>query len=541
MENGDLHETDLYESRGSDPNRLGHRHWIDRSELLRLIEQTLDALGYREIAKQLEVASEVKQEGNNVVSLRNSVLNGDWETAIDLLRQVPLTTEDQLKKAQFLVLEEKFLESLERQEWKTALEYLRSEITPLNIDTERVHRLAACFLCPTSDDLRSFAEWDGTSQTTRQKLLSTLQEIVPPNVMLPEGRLVQLLEQALEFQMNKSLFHNAFDVVPTLFADYVAGEEQIPRVVQHELWDHSDEVWNVEFSNDGKSLASCSRDGVTIIWQIHSHEEITKRLELHGHTEAVMYLSWSPDDQFLATTSRDKTLIIWEMEKGDRVRIIREHTEIVNCIRWLPDGQRFLSGSNDSTLCMWNLEGTKLKQLKTSRVQDLAISKDGSKVIIVGTDKKISVFDMETFEEIESVDCGINISAISLSRDGTKILASTQNRLIYLWEWNQEGHGVSQLTKPLRQYKLPDTGTNQQKYIIRACFGGWNEAFVLSGSEECVLYIWHKQSGRLIKELEGHSSTVNSVSWNPVDPSMCASASDDRSVIIWGATSKKSS
>jgi len=110
MENGDLHENDLLELQGNDPNRLGLRHWIDRSELLRLIEQTLDALGYDQIARQLEDVSEVKQEGNQVVRLRASILKGEWERAIDLLRQLPLTTEEQLKKAQFLILEEKFLE-----------------------------------------------------------------------------------------------------------------------------------------------------------------------------------------------------------------------------------------------------------------------------------------------------------------------------------------------------------------------------------------------------------------------------------------------
>ena len=48
------------------------------------------------------------------------------------------------------------------------------------------------------------------------------------------------------------------------------------------------------------------------------------------------------------------------------------------------------------------------------------------------------------------------------------------------------------------------------------------------------VYVWHKKREYPIAILDGHTKTVNCVSWNPVRHNMIASASDDMTIRIWG-------
>jgi WD40 repeat protein len=58
--------------------------------------------------------------------------------------------------------------------------------------------------------------------------------------------------------------------------------------------------------------------------------------------------------------------------------------------------------------------------------------------------------------------------------------------------------------------------------------------YIVSGSYDTTLCIWHSHDGRLLSTLQGHSSRVNSVAWSP-DGLRIASASDDRSIRTWDA------
>ena len=48
-------------------------------------------------------------------------------------------------------------------------------------------------------------------------------------------------------------------------------------------------------------------------------------------------------------------------------------------------------------------------------------------------------------------------------------------------------------------------GQKQGRFVIRSCFGGKAENFVLSGSEDASVYVWNRDQGGLIEVLSGHT------------------------------------
>lgn len=84
-------------------------------------------------------------------------------------------------------------------------------------------------------------------------------------------------------------------------------------------------------------------------------------------------------------------------------------------------------------------------------------------------------------------------------------------------------------------------GATQGYYTIHSTFGGENQVFVASGSEDNKVYVWHVKREKPVSILSGHARTVNCIAWNRRYPWMIASASDDATVRVWGPSAQSPS
>ncbi|XP_022243773.1 WD repeat-containing protein 26-like isoform X2 [Limulus polyphemus] len=503
-------------------------------DIIRLIGQHLRSLGLNRTTEQLIQESGCRLDHPAAEKFQMHVINGEWFKAeLDLnelksLLEVPQA----LVEMKFLLLEQKYLEHLENGHVLEALQCLRGELTPLKHNTTRVHELSSYMMCSTGEELRGMAQWDGKGALSRQKLMEKLQTFLPPSVMLPPRRLQTLLSQALELQRDHCLYHNtrANDSLEneSLLTDHVCTKEQFPCDTVQILNDHCDEVWFCRFSNNGQKLATGSKDSTVIIWDIDPVTlELRHRKTLEGHSYGLSYLSWSPDDNYLVACGRDdcSDLWVWNVETGNlRVKMNNSPEDSLTSCAWHKDGKKFVTGGSRGQFFQCDLDGTVLDSWEGVRVQCLWCRNDGKTVLAADTHYRIRGYNFEELTDFNIIQEDHEIMSFTCDDTGRLALLNIATQGVHLWDLEDK--------VLIRKFQ----GITQGYYLIHSCFGGTNQVFVASGSEDNKVYIWHIKREKPIAVLTGHTRTVNCVSWNPAYPSMLASASDDGTVRIWGPT-----
>lgn len=202
---------------------------------------------------------------------------------------------------------------------------------------------------------------------------------------------------------------------------------------------------------------------------------VSLKHQFSGHEKPVSYISWSPDDHQLLTCGEEEAVRRWDAESGECIHIYEKNgLGLISC-GWAPDGKRIFCGVTDKSISMWDLEGKELecwKGHRTVRISDLGITSDGKHVVSVCKENMIVLFGWESKVE-RVIQEDQPITSFVLSMDSKYVLVSLSNQEIHLW--NIEG-----TIKLVAKYK----GHKRSRFVVRSCFGGLDQAFIASGSED---------------------------------------------------------
>jgi WD40 repeat protein len=309
--------------------------------------------------------------------------------------------------------------------------------------------------------------------------------------MIPEHRLSVLLDEVKDNWISHCLYHNTA-ASPSLYLDHNCEREDFPTRPVLELKNHTDEVWFVQYSNDGTMLASASKDMTVRIYETKTYKVIYHLEEHQG--SGVTHLAWSPDDTKIVTccSQPENSARIWDVkvrhyitsdkhnltfQTGQCITYINEFTYPCTTAAWAPSGQHVVIGSQDDKYgCgIWDLEGRQHHNFcedgSKLRANDLAISPDGQRLVLV-TETSVVVFDFTSYEKIcEWRSDESKLTSVNISQDSRHMLISMNPDKIKLMDIDTGD--------VIRSFE----GHSQKHFIIRSAFGGAGENFVISGSE----------------------------------------------------------
>ncbi|MEL6442214.1 MAG: metallophosphoesterase [Cyanobacteria bacterium J06621_8] len=240
---------------------------------------------------------------------------------------------------------------------------------------------------------------------------------------------------------------------------------------------HKGVIYETFWSQDGKTIASCSEDKTIRLWDGLTGELLNI---LEGHDEWVRSISFSPDGLNLASASDDGTIRLWDIATGGHniitivdypVRVVRwspngkflasgfyynptiklwnttswnldavleGHKGSVLNLAWSPNSQNFVSVSDDRTVRLWDIRNRYL--LKTFKghsawIGGVDFSPNSNLFASSSRDGSIKIYNSETLDFIGTIEGHTSdIKSVSFSHDGRFLVSNSRDYSVRIWD-----------------------------------------------------------------------------------------------------------
>jgi len=293
---------------------------------------------------------------------------------------------------------------------------------------------------------------------------------------------------------------------------------------------------------------------IFIQWTLFSQE--VELVVQTGHAGVASIIEFSENGKLMATGGSDNNIILWEVRSGRQIKVFRGHTDIISDLAFVAEDQIIVSASKDKTIKLWNLqEDSAFKEFNLNfNPTSLTYSKPGNDIYF--TAKSLRNFDLDTlrlntFKSPKRKD----YTTVSVLNDGSLIYGGNRNRF-----YHYTSQGTKKIAGSVKNCQATPDGKSlivtskkgdivQYKYIngkfrFRRTFLAAhkkhnsaktiaiNDTRAVAFSADNVLTVYDLKTGRQIKHLKGHTLLGKDMKMTPDGKSVVSSAGDG-TIYMW--------
>jgi WD40 repeat protein len=267
----------------------------------------------------------------------------------------------------------------------------------------------------------------------------------------------------------------------------------------------------IDLNSAASIIAVGNADGQIQIINTDTGEHVLKPMRhatpFIGNVAAVEF---SPDGKMMATAGVDSSIVLWDADSRQSTgQPLLGHGAAVVSLAFTPDGKKLASGScaefhtagscNRGEVIMWDLETRQIDRVYTGTVgfsQAIAFSPDGSTLVVndcqrvevagACIESSLQLYDVKTGQEIDTEFFGHTgfIWSADFSPDGKLIASGSADNAIIIWDV-ETGQPVGQRL------------SNHGGPVRRVAFSSDGMQLASAGFDNLV-FLWDVESGQAI-------------------------------------------
>jgi WD40 repeat protein len=350
----------------------------------------------------------------------------------------------------------------------------------------------------------------------------------------------------------------------------------VPPKPQWTFRGHQGRITGLAWSEDGERLATSSRDGTVRIWRRPFADS------RWYSSDWILAAKYTPDGSYQFGFTPGGYLVRDEVDQesanvqnrfvstygrlndmdpapdGQRAAVVEEFCDVplirkwskavtapalvaptnteddgyyfcANSVAWNPDpaAHQIVAGTYAAELVAWDADtGEVVGRVElgptSSEVRDVAYSGDGQVIVVLtgsAEDAATGRIHVLRADDLSVVDKwpASDLITVDVSEDGTYIATSGNERhLVQVWD-------TRDLPKPQHVLRQAGAGTLSQVTLTPDDEASWVAVTTAEGR----VYVWDRESGRLLSVMQAHGDAANGVAFNPNDIAQLVSAGDD--------------